>query len=123
MTDRKTSIEILNLNIVLGYNYKNSHITNHMCQICKSHIMAPTYESKNSCDLNCSIIEGKCKHLFHKQCLDKYIKSGNIVCPIDMTSWNNDHEVDCQESYKKLVQLNTNKIKSPMVTCIANNKK
>jgi len=119
----KAKIELLDLHVVLNYNYKNSHITNHMCQLCKCHIMSPTYESKNNCDLTCSVVQGKCKHLFHKRCLNSYIKAGNIVCPIDMTPWNTDHELDSQDTFKKLVKVqHAGKLNNPTLTCIANKK-
>lgn len=123
MTTKKINIELTNLNIMLSYNYKNSDITNHMCQICKKHIMAPTVDAKNSRDLNCNITEGKCKHLFHSSCIDNYIKAGNIICPIDMTPWNVNHIIDNSDTYKKLIQSDIQKIKAPSVTCICNNKK
>lgn len=121
-SQKKVNMEILKLDIMLTYNYKNSYITNHMCNICKRHIMAPTHSSKNNCDLNCSITEGKCKHLFHTDCIDKYFKAGNVLCPIDMTPWNIDHIIDNNNTYKKLVSSGTDKIKNPLLTYQANKK-
>lgn len=118
----KIPIELVSMDIVFSYNYKNADITNNQCTICKQHIMAPTINLKNKNTLSCSVTMGKCKHLFHTDCINNHIKTGNIVCPIDMTPWNQDHELDTKNVFKKLDQNKANIIKTPSVTYASNNK-
>lgn len=116
MNQNKLNISVEHLDIMLSYNYNGSCITNNMCQLCKRNLMAPTHNSKNNCDLNCSVTEGKCKHLFHTDCIERYLKAGNVLCPVDMTPWNTDHIVDNNHTYKKLVSSTTDKIKTPSIS-------
>ncbi|ARF09149.1 RING-H2 zinc finger [Catovirus CTV1] len=113
-SQHKVKIDVLKLDILLNYNYRNSNMVNNMCHLCKKHIMSPILVSKDN--LNCSITEGKCKHLFHTECIDKHIKAGNTLCPIDMTPWNVDHIVDHNNMCKKLLISDTDKIKNPLLS-------
>ena len=107
MNHKKFKIEIVDMNILLAYNYKNSDITNHICKLCKKHLMAPIINSKD--DINDICVKGKCGHLFHKLCIEDYKKLGNIVCPIDLSPWNTDHEVNKLNTFKQSVIMNKKK--------------
>ena len=60
------------------------------CAFCKRDITEYSYnvitDNKSLFNDN-SIIIGKCGHIFHKDCMDKWIECGNIICPIDKLNW------------------------------------
>lgn len=116
MNNKKVNIDILNLNFLLSFNYKNIDDINQICHLCKKKIMLPNNNNNNiiNLDLNYKISEGKCKHLFHTVCIDKYIKLNNNICPIDNNLWELDHILDNNNIYKKLV-VNNIDIKNPSV--------
>ena len=91
-------MEILNLNIVGAYSYKpnielisynkNEHISKE-CIICKRSLFDPSYDmiSNNKNILNdTEIVIGKCGHIFHGDCLSKWLESSDC-CPIDKITW------------------------------------
>ena len=60
------------------------------CAFCKRDITEYSYnvitDNKSLFNDN-NIIIGKCGHIFHKDCMDKWIECGNIICPIDKLNW------------------------------------
>lgn len=102
--DVKSKIEILDINLHMSYNLDYTHVTEHMCKICKRNINAPSLDDVQTGNINSGVSLGKCGHSFHTSCIDKYVKSGNISCPIDMTPWNLNKELDKNITYKKLTQ-------------------
>lgn len=60
------------------------------CAFCKRDITEYSYnvitDNKSLFNHN-SIIIGKCGHIFHKDCMDKWIECGNMICPIDKVNW------------------------------------
>lgn len=80
-------IKILNLDLLFMYHYNNTEKTDHYCRICNKHIM---FTKTNKIKLT----QGKCKHVFHKDCIDDYIRKGNILCPIDLTPWAIDYVIE-----------------------------
>lgn len=92
-------MEVLKLDIVGSYYYKpdieiNTYDSNDKsyckeCIICKKSLFEPSYEmvSDNVNILNdTEIVIGKCGHIFHGDCLDKWLKN-NDTCPIDKVKW------------------------------------
>lgn len=91
-------MEILKLDIVGSYHYKpdieiNSYSNDKSyckeCVICKKSLFEPSYEmvSNNANILNDNeIVIGKCGHIFHGDCLNKWLKN-NDTCPIDKVKW------------------------------------
>ena len=95
-------MEIVSLNIVGYYSYKLNDINlisyknnednhNKECVICKRSLFEPSYEiiSDNKNILNdTEIVIGKCGHIFHGDCITKWIKNSEIhTCPICNYKW------------------------------------
>lgn len=90
-------MEIVNINITGYYSYKcnleNNHYDNkeecHECIICKRTLYEPNYDSvtdNKNIIYDYKIVIGKCGHLFHKNCIDKWLVKCN-TCPIDKVKW------------------------------------
>lgn len=56
------------------------------CALCKSDIMAPTYNDLLNKNIRTRISVGKCKHVFHEYCIDKHTQ-GDLSCPLCKTPW------------------------------------
>ena len=59
------------------------------CVICKSSLFEPSHEvisSNSNLKSECNISIGKCGHIFHEDCLNKWLKKNN-TCPIDGAIW------------------------------------
>jgi len=90
-------MEILKLDVVGSYSYKpdieiasykEENLTKE-CIICKRSLYEPSYEmvSDNKNILNdMEIVIGKCGHIFHGDCLNKWLETCN-TCPIDKVKW------------------------------------
>ena len=72
-------IKILNINWVLDWSYIIDN-----CEICRLPLNNDT--TKN-------VIIGKCKHMFHKECITTHLKNSKS-CPIDMTLWIKEKELN-----------------------------
>jgi hypothetical protein len=60
------------------------------CAFCKRSLYEYSYNiiTDNKSLLNDNkVIIGKCGHMFHKDCMDSWIKCGNTICPIDKVTW------------------------------------
>lgn len=99
-------MEVLKLNIVGNYYYKpdieiptyngNNNEFSKECIICKRELLEPSYEmlSENKNLLNNNkILIGKCGHIFHSDCLSRWLKTSEC-CPIDKVKWCLHREVD-----------------------------
>lgn len=91
-------MEVFKLDIVGSYSYKpdieiatykNDDSFTKECVICKMSLFEPNYDTicdnKNILNDN-EIVIGKCGHMFHGDCLDKWLKTCDI-CPIDKVKW------------------------------------
>ena len=91
-------MEILKLDAIGSYSYKsdieiisynNNENSNKECIICKRSLFEPSYEmisdNKNILD-DTEIVIGKCGHIFHNDCLSKWLKTCE-TCPIDKVKW------------------------------------
>ena len=92
-------MEILKLDIIGSYYYKpdieivsydgNVSQCTKECVICKRSLLEPSYETisdnKNISNEN-EILIGKCGHVFHGDCLCKWLKTSEC-CPIDKVKW------------------------------------
>ena len=91
-------MEVLKLDIVGSYSYKpdieiatykKDELYTKECIICKMSLMEPNYEmvcdNKNILNDN-EIVIGKCGHMFHGDCLGKWLKTCDS-CPIDKVKW------------------------------------
>lgn len=92
-------MEVLKLDIVGSYSYKpdieiasyNGNNTQYTkeCVICKRSLLESSYETisdnKNISNDN-EILIGKCGHVFHGDCLCKWLKTSEC-CPIDKVKW------------------------------------
>jgi hypothetical protein len=92
-------MEVLKLDVVCSYSYKpdieivsydeNNTSYTKECVICKRSLLEPSYETlsdnKNIANDN-EILIGKCGHVFHGDCLCKWLKTSEC-CPIDKVKW------------------------------------
>ena len=90
-------MEIVNVNITGYYSYKCNLENNyydknqkcHDCIICKRTLYEPSYDiitdNQNIVD-DYKIVIGKCGHIFHHNCLDKWLNKCD-TCPIDKVRW------------------------------------
>jgi len=92
-------MEVLKLDIIGSYSYKpdleivcyNENNSQYIkeCVICKRSLLDPSYETlsdnKNIINDN-EILIGKCGHIFHGDCLCKWLKTSEC-CPIDKVKW------------------------------------
>jgi hypothetical protein len=108
-------MEVLKLDIVGSYYYKpdieivsydgSNYQYTKECVICKRSLLEPSYEtvSDNKNILNDNeILIGKCGHVFHGDCLSKWLKTSDC-CPIDKVKWCLHHVAD---TTTKLVMYN-----------------
>jgi hypothetical protein len=60
------------------------------CVICKRSIYEPSYEhitDNSKLQEDPQIIIGKCGHIYHNDCMTKWLSTGNKTCPIDKVEW------------------------------------
>lgn len=61
------------------------------CSLCKGQLIGPSPhdfdKSSKTIVIDSTVLQGKCKHMFHKKCMKAYTDGGNDTCPIDNTSW------------------------------------
>ena len=98
-----TTIEVVHLDLHMVYELDHTHITEHICKLCKRNLAAPTLDNIQIGDINSKVSLGKCGHSFHTTCIDKYIKTGSMACPIDNTTWALNRELDQNIVFKKIV--------------------
>ena len=91
-------MEVIKLDIIGSYSYKpdielasynKDEVYTKECIICKMSLFEPSYEmicdNKNLVN-KCEIVIGKCGHMFHGDCLNKWLKTCDF-CPIDKVKW------------------------------------
>jgi len=68
-------------------------VITHDCAICRSKLTNKCAECYGSDVVNrkCPVATGKCGHAFHRHCIQKWIKNGSNVCPIDKGPWSYDN--------------------------------
>ena len=79
------------------------------CAFCKRNLYEYSYNiiTDNKSLLNDNkIVIGKCGHMFHKDCMDSWVKCGNMICPIDKVTWE-EHRI--ADNYTALPIINKNK--------------
>jgi len=86
----KTDIRINSLDCVGIWSYRTE---NSECPLCHQHLMNPTQKSLEERKISNNVIIGSCGHGLHSECIDRWIGSGNISCPICETSWNPEKNV------------------------------
>lgn len=92
-------MEVLKLDIIGSYSYKpdisiasykdTSKTYVKECIICKRSLFEPSYEMiSNNINIlsDIEIVIGKCGHMFHADCLEKWLKICD-TCPIDKVKW------------------------------------
>jgi hypothetical protein len=90
-------MEIVNMNIVGYYSYQcnleNKYYDEkpkyHECIICKRTLYEPGYDvitDNKHLTKDYNIVIGKCGHIFHQICLDKWLNKCD-TCPIDKVRW------------------------------------
>lgn len=100
-------------------NYSDEKDVNKLeteCVICKRSIYEPSYEhitDNSKLQEDPQLIIGKCGHIYHNDCMTKWLSSGNKTCPIDKVEWQTYRIAD---SITKLVLENT-KVNKVRTTC------
>ncbi|CAL6037338.1 RING-H2_zinc finger domain-containing protein [Hexamita inflata] len=84
MTNMKPKIEIIKMNCVILTDRKTEA---QFCGICKTAVEEPCPD----CDGNgknavCVIAEGKCGHIYHKHCIDRWVAKQQM-CPMCHGIW------------------------------------
>jgi hypothetical protein len=77
------------------------------CVICKRSIYEPSYDhitDNSKLQEEPQLIIGKCGHIYHNDCMAKWLSTGNKTCPIDKVEWQTYRVAD---SITKLVLENT----------------
>ena len=109
-------ISIERLDPVALRHFPETAVTNHMCNLCKRDIMAPSFDDLTKGKLDTKISVGKCKHCFHTDCIGTLLKTKSTTsCPICMTPWNLDHELDSTTFHRQL-KPNAEKTTKPSTT-------
>jgi hypothetical protein len=75
---------------IKSYSDKNTEKSKYECVICKRSIHEPSYEhitDNSKLQEEPRLIIGKCGHIYHNDCMTKWLSSGNITCPIDKVEW------------------------------------
>jgi hypothetical protein len=86
-----------------NYNEEKNNSSNKdiNCTICLKSIYDPSYEtiSNNHNILYETKVElGKCGHLFHSDCIKRWLKT-NQICPIDKVTWCRHRILDNKQKY------------------------
>jgi hypothetical protein len=106
--NKKIDLSITQINILATMKYKD---TDTVCQLCRKDLMAPTQEDlSKGVVLTCKISRGKCKHTFHSDCINKFIKNGQTSCPIDYVPWNLEKELDSNQKWNKFPACDTDSL-------------
>lgn len=87
MTSIKVSAEIVSIDFMVPWSFKTSDQHDN-CAICRKNLMEPSHEDiKKNKEIH-AVSTGQCGHSFHAECVDQWVKTGQIICPIDKTPWN-----------------------------------
>lgn len=93
-------MEILNMNVITHMDYSATESTNHKCSICRRHIMAPTYGDMEKGVMFSRLVQGKCNHVFHAECINTVAKETQS-CPIDKSPWTSLKYLDDSSAWKQ----------------------
>jgi hypothetical protein len=57
------------------------------CGICRFSLIEPCITCMNSGKFLCSLSKGKCGHVMHTHCIDKWMAEKHNSCPLDQAKW------------------------------------
>ena len=100
---------------IKSYNDKDADKSKVECVICKRSIYEPSYEhitDNSKLQEEPQLIIGKCGHIYHNDCMTKWLSTGNKTCPIDKVEWQTYRVAD---SITKLV-LDSSKVNKKNTT-------
>jgi hypothetical protein len=66
--------------LLVSFSEKKEYL-NDICAICQENIIMRCGKCQNTSN-TCNTIIGKCKHIFHNDCLKEWLQKNN-KCPID----------------------------------------
>jgi hypothetical protein len=75
---------------IKNYSEKDTDKSKTECVICKRSIYEPSYEhitDNSKLQEEPQLIIGKCGHIYHNDCMTKWLSTGNKTCPIDKVEW------------------------------------
>ena len=81
-------ISIDNITIVSSYSFKEIN-----CQICKHPLIMICPSLMQLQNLQNLVIIGKCGHIFHNYCINKYVELCGL-CPCDLNEWEKQFIID-----------------------------
>lgn len=91
-------ITSIQYNIVGSWHWKIEDDTNDSCIICLL-----SYESPcSNCKIlgkTCPLIKGKCKHIYHKHCVEKWLAEGKDECTLCRRKWEEDNSVNYNDNF------------------------
>jgi hypothetical protein len=85
-------ISVKSLHICGSYTSADGANSDDKCQLCKQPLTAPAPADLHRGTLAVRILIGKCKHCFHKSCIESYRQAGNESCPTDFAPWSTSRE-------------------------------
>lgn len=94
-------IELVTWTPIAIWNYK---ATSTDCAICREKLVQICVHCSvdNTQDVMCYPSKGKCGHIFHKHCIDKWL-TGSTICPICTIPYNIDvSNLNNNDDWKKL---------------------
>lgn len=77
------TMEIKNMKVVATWKFT---MENEKC-LCRQDPMMPTQRSIRDKNVNGNVVIGTCHHGYHEECITRWIKEGNVSCPICKTTW------------------------------------
>jgi len=64
----------------------NLNVINEECPICRNNVLEQCSDCNNDQNIECISVIGKCSHVYHLHCIDKWLKKNNS-CPLDNSKW------------------------------------
>lgn len=99
--DQSPVINVKHVNLFVGYVFKQEN-----CTICRGNLSAPPASEYNSdqttnsikSSIDCSVLLGKCDHMYHKKCIQSLKKNNYVSCPQCNVVWENSETLTCHVS-------------------------
>lgn len=106
MTDsEKLTMKITKMNIVANWDISDG--TDTFCKLCRLPLIAPSLqELSGEKNMLGKLVVGACGHIFHQECMNDFINTGCVLCPIDKNTWELSKTIKSGAIYEKNKQVN-----------------